>query len=170
MPGYERHLATNDCSHSTLAYGMLIFEWVQTGLLTAGGMEIYVYNYGDLLSLVQFHNAWFALTIMCGIVSATVQTFFAWRIHRLSKSRILASCIIVVFGLFSTCCVNSVQVWLAGSAAADMLIAVSMVVLLLRRKSGIARTDALINRMVRLVVETGSLTGMSLPLLLRFCG
>lgn len=32
---------------------------------------------------------------------------------------------------------------------------------LIKAKSGLRRTDALVNRLIRLVVETGTITGMS---------
>ena len=66
---------------------MLAYEWVQTGLITAAAMQIYVYDYGDVLSMLAFHNTWFSATVMCGLVSAVVQVFFAWRILQLSRSR-----------------------------------------------------------------------------------
>ncbi|PCH36441.1 hypothetical protein WOLCODRAFT_146265 [Wolfiporia cocos MD-104 SS10] len=171
---------------------MFTFECVQTGLVTAGGMQIYVYSYGNILSLIEVHNAWFALSIMCGVIASTVESFFAWRIYQLSRSRILASIIIVlalaqlvasvVSGVLEReariaadmqgASKNAATVWLSCAAAADVLIALSMVILLLRIKSGIASTDALIDRLVRMVVETGALTaGISiLVIVLAFCG
>lgn len=68
---------------------VLIYEWVQTGLITAAAMQIYVYDYGNVISMLAFHNTWFSATIMCGLISAVVQTFFAWRIFKLSRSRVL---------------------------------------------------------------------------------
>lgn len=66
---------------------VLVYEWVQTGLITAAAMQIYVYDYGNVLSMLAFHNTWFSATIMCGLISAVVQVFFAWRIFQLSRSR-----------------------------------------------------------------------------------
>ena len=67
--------------------GVFVYEWVQTGLITAAAMKIYVYDYGNVLSMLAFHNTWFSATIMCGLISAVVQIFFAWRILKLSRSR-----------------------------------------------------------------------------------
>lgn len=67
--------------------GVFVYEWVQTGLISAAAMQIYVYDYGNVLSLLAFHNTWFSATIMCGIISAVVQIFFARRIFQLSRSR-----------------------------------------------------------------------------------
>ncbi|KZT13224.1 uncharacterized protein LAESUDRAFT_719559 [Laetiporus sulphureus 93-53] len=161
-----------------LAYGMLIYEWVQTGLLTGAAMSIYVYGYGDVKDLLEFHNTWFSATMMCGIISATVQIFFAWRIYKLSRSRVLAGVIVVLavlqcvaslvggayeksIGIASALegsLLKAVVLWLSASALVDILIAVSMTILLLKSKTGIKSTDAFINRMIRLVVETGTLT------------
>ncbi|KZT10209.1 uncharacterized protein LAESUDRAFT_747637 [Laetiporus sulphureus 93-53] len=161
-----------------LAYGMLIYEWVQTGLITEAAMSIYVYNYGEVKDLLEFHNTWFSATMMCGIISATVQLYFAWRICKLSNSRVLAGIIVVLSVLqcvaslvaggieksigiayaIESKLIKAVVLWLSASALVDVLIAVTMTTLLLKSKTGITSTDALINRMVRLVVETGTLT------------
>lgn len=68
------------------------------------------------------------------------------------------------------------QIWTAGSAVVDIAIAVTMTILvcllllppadgrlnttqMLKRKTGIRKTDMMVNKIIRLVVETGSLTG-----------
>lgn len=53
-------------------------------------MSIYVYNFGNVESLVSLHNSWFAVPIMCAFVSVFVQLFFSWRIYMFSKSYLLA--------------------------------------------------------------------------------
>ncbi|PCH41709.1 hypothetical protein WOLCODRAFT_137556 [Wolfiporia cocos MD-104 SS10] len=185
---YYDYFPKDRLSLKCLVYSVFIYEWVQTGLITAAAMDVYVYHYGDQLALVEFHNTWFSATIMCGLISATVQCFFAWRIYQLSRSRVLAGCVVVLAffqGISSIICgvfekqevvasalqghlLKAAVSWLAGSVVVDVLIAVSMTILLLRSKSGIAQTDALINRMVQLVVETGTLTA-SLAILVLIC-
>ncbi|KIJ36587.1 hypothetical protein M422DRAFT_124423, partial [Sphaerobolus stellatus SS14] len=49
-------------------------------------------------------------------------------------------------------------VWLAGSAACDVTIAISMTYYLSRKETHLKRTSAVINRLIRLTIETGSLT------------
>jgi len=167
-----------------LVYGMLIYEWVQTGLITAVGMDIYVYAYGDVSTITGAHNGWFSVPIMDGIVATVVQTFFAWRIYRLSrmrlfKSRLLAGSIVVlaiiqaiasiIGGAMQESVMNATAiqshtmrypfaVWLGAGVLADATIAVSMTILLFKSKVGVARSDAVVNRVIRLVVETGTLT------------
>lgn len=77
-------------------YGMLIFEWVQTGLITGVAFEVFVYNYGDAESLTKICYGWFFVDIMCSIISVTVQLFFAWRIFVLARSVLVAGAITLV--------------------------------------------------------------------------
>ncbi len=59
------------------------------------------------------------------------------------------------------------QVWLAGSAACDLIITVSLVVLLHKRKpashglaSGFLSTTDLVNKLIRFNMETGMITSL----------
>lgn len=88
-----------------LVYGVLIFEWIQTGLLTAGSLEIFVYQYGNFEALTKIYNGWFCLPIMCAMVSMVVQWFFAWRIYLLSRNRVLVG-VIVTLSLLQGICGN----------------------------------------------------------------
>ena len=72
--------------YSTSVYGTVVFEWVQSGLLTENAFFSYVENYGNYADLVPNHNAWFSAAIMCAIVSLVVQSFYAWRIFFLGRS------------------------------------------------------------------------------------
>ncbi|KAH9916811.1 uncharacterized protein B0H18DRAFT_60302 [Fomitopsis serialis] len=179
---YYDNFKTNRLSLKCLVLSVLIFEWVQTGLITADEMRIYVYDHGNVISVLAFHSTWFSVTIMSGLISAVVQMFFAWRVFKLSRSRVLggsmaAFIVALAVSQMVACMIarskakaegiasalhgqlrTAIIVWLTGAVAVDVLIAVCMTYLLLRSKTGIASTDALINRMVRLVVETGTLT------------
>jgi len=164
-------------SLKAFVYGVLIFEWIQTGLTTAAAFDQHVYNYGDVSRLFSLPYVWFCVPIMSAMISAVVQIFFAWRIYRLGKSIILP-CIIVFIALFQLGAgtAGGVQMhalpsaedlapahaalaaWLVGTAVTDAVIAVAMTVLLLRARTGIAGTDAIISSIIRLTVETGSMT------------
>lgn len=172
---YHLHFKQDRLAMRLLVYALLIFEWVQTGLVTDIGMEAFVYHYGNLEALVNGYNAWFSTAVMSGIVAGAVQHFFAWRILMLSHSRVLAGCISVL-SLFATAGAfaagnklkkatsntvtdsPSLIIWLAGSAAVDIIIACAMIIILLRMKAGTANSDALVNRIIRLIVETGTVT------------
>ncbi|EED80062.1 predicted protein [Postia placenta Mad-698-R] len=79
-----------------LVYGMAIFATVQTGLITAYAFDIYVYNNGNVASMMATHDAWFAVPVMSAMVSCTAQIYFAWRIWVLARSHVLAGIIIVL--------------------------------------------------------------------------
>ena len=79
-------------------YGVLVFEWVQTGLLTAASFNNYVYNYGNVDKLVSISNSWFSVSVMSATIALVVQLFYAWRIQRLSGSRVLSGMIVFVSG------------------------------------------------------------------------
>ena len=103
-------------------YGLLIYEWVQTGLATDAAFDNFVYNYGVPGELVQFHNTWFSVTIMCAFVSFVVQTFFAWRIWILGRSKILTGIILFVRTMH-----RYLLLALSCDSAADMRCAVDFV-------------------------------------------
>lgn len=188
MQAYNYHeLFPSDPLHlKLLVYGVLVHEWVQTALSTGTAMDKFVYDFGNSSSLGEFHAGWFSVTIMTGMISVVVQTFFAWRICKLSTSRLWGGCIIslaavqcvaaFVCGAMqrSTKFAYAIQgdllivsaVWLTGSLIVDILIAISMSILLLRSRTGVPRTDALINWVVCLVVETGILTASMAVLVL----
>jgi len=51
--------------------------------------------------------------------------------------------------------------WLAASAATDIIITASLVHSLLRKRTGYAASDDIINRIIRLSVQTGLITAVS---------
>ncbi|KAH9944954.1 uncharacterized protein BXZ73DRAFT_38135 [Epithele typhae] len=162
----------------SLVYGLLIYECVQTGLVTDFAFDNFVYGYGQRAILTQFHNTWFSVTIMCSLVSCVVQSYFAYRVWVLGRSAILTGIILFLsFAQMSVGVAGGIMLhvidpnaaaasivtpvissWLGGAALADVIIAASMSYLLLRGKNGIKRSDDMINALVRFVVETGAMT------------
>ena len=55
-----------------------------------------MYGYGNKAILVQYHNSWFSVTIMCAVISYIVQSFFAWRIWILGRPKFLMPIILFV--------------------------------------------------------------------------
>ncbi|KAH9940619.1 hypothetical protein B0H21DRAFT_824746 [Amylocystis lapponica] len=162
-----------------LVYGTLCFEWVQTGLMTADAFDIYVYGYGDITAMLSYHSTWFSVPIMSGFIAAIVQIFFAWRIYMISRSRIMMGVIVLcAIGQFAIATVDGVLLFksmagsagskthltpiisasLATSAFVDVLIAIVMTRLLFKARTGIAHSDDVVNRLIQLVIETGTLT------------
>ncbi|KAI0630712.1 hypothetical protein C8Q77DRAFT_221984 [Trametes polyzona] len=164
----------------TLVYGTFVYEWAQIALITQTAFEINVYHFGDLNSLTDFHNTWFRTPIMCAIISAVVQWYFCWRILAFSRLKVLVGAMaVLVFvqmalgiaagillhvmhvsavGPLPSVVTTVFIVWFTTSATVDVLIATCMTYCLLKSKSGIHRSDALVSRLVRLTIETGVLT------------
>ncbi|KAI0706785.1 hypothetical protein C8T65DRAFT_520691, partial [Cerioporus squamosus] len=179
---YQTCFPNDRISFKLLVWGVFVWEWVQLGLVTQTYFEIYVYDYGSLASLTSYHSTWFSVPIMSAVVSFAVQCFFAWRIWVLSLSRFLTGIILIirltdanaahaslnrpivsvsVFAHLS----NSTQVLfvkqtsLIVATVVDVLIAASMTYLLLRAKTGMKQSDAILQRLARVGIETGAATG-----------
>nr|VWO97798.1 Carrier domain-containing protein [Ganoderma boninense] len=160
-------------------YIIFAIEWLQTILITDDAFNKYALHYGDVNNLVKLRLAWFSVPVLGGIVSAAVQLYYARRIWLLSKSDILAGVIAVVSlaqgaaGIASGVLVKNrpasqassqdkslpaISAWLGGSALVDVMIAVAMTILLLRTRTGLKHSDTMVMKLVRLVIESGTLT------------
>ncbi|KAI0089212.1 hypothetical protein BDY19DRAFT_131256 [Irpex rosettiformis] len=117
--------------------------------------------------------------IVTSIIAALVQTFFGWRVKVLTGNWFL----FIAIGACSFCQLcggigvaiaitfipaftdflkfkAAVIIWLAFSAAADVLIAVSLVWYLRQHKTGFSGSDDAIDRIIRLTVQTGLITAV----------
>ncbi|KZT10563.1 uncharacterized protein LAESUDRAFT_430112 [Laetiporus sulphureus 93-53] len=165
-----------------LVYGLAIFETVQTSLTTAAAFDQYIYSDGDTSRVDTYPFTWFSVPIMAAITAAVVQIFYAWRIFMLTHSsrslNYIVPVVVAILALFQLGAGTaggvkmgqagtgadlgpadaSLITWLVGAAVNDVVIAVAMTILLLRAKTGVARTDAVLSGIIRLSVETGSLT------------
>ncbi|KAG9312688.1 hypothetical protein JVU11DRAFT_7106 [Chiua virens] len=115
--------------------------------------------------------------ILTVLVSLPVQLFIAWRVKILTQSIFVP----VIIALFSFASFTGgiatgilaiilpayadfpkhhvyAVIWLVTAAVADILITGALVLSLLHRRSGIGATDHLVNRIIRLTVQTGFVT------------
>jgi len=154
-----------------VAYGLFLVQTVQLGL---SSFDAYTYILGGPNAPIR-GIMWFTAPIMGGFVAALVQCFFAWRIALLSGSKVIAIIITIIAtlqfivsiaagvfmvdikeignGLFA-----SVAGWLILSVFCDVLIAITMLILLIKARGGIAATDVMLSRLITLTIETGALT------------
>ncbi|KAF9012269.1 hypothetical protein BDZ89DRAFT_479666 [Hymenopellis radicata] len=133
-----------------LVYGVFILDTVQTAFFTQIAYYMLVGNWGDLNVMV--HRPWTGLTlpIFNGILAATVQIFYAWRIWVLTKKSrlgwalgtiivvvaLIQSIAAIVVGVQFTTSLDAAQwlpkifatcvVWLGGSLLCDVIITASM--------------------------------------------
>ncbi|KDR70018.1 hypothetical protein GALMADRAFT_255379 [Galerina marginata CBS 339.88] len=176
---YMYYLAfPNDPKHNRLlVFGVYLFEAVQTMLLTQSAFHAFAANFGNIVELDRIGTIWFSVPVMGGIVAFAVQSFYAYRISILAQSKIVATFIVflsmvqlggaIATGFESHKAVFNSQflgkasfitvgIWNGGSALCDAIIAICMTVYLSRRNTGMKHTQVLLNKIIRLTIETGS--------------
>ncbi|KAL0575936.1 hypothetical protein V5O48_006048 [Marasmius crinis-equi] len=161
-----------------LVYGIYIIETIQTVMITWDAFQNFAFGFGNVGALDQMNLIWLDCCIFDGLVAFCVQVYFAFRLYLLSKYRILPVIITLMalaqvsgaiatgiiakmVGAFSRIrepCFIPAMFWLGGSAACDVAIAVSMIYVLSRYNEGFHETRDLVRRLIRLTMETGSLT------------
>ncbi|KZT74147.1 hypothetical protein DAEQUDRAFT_721027 [Daedalea quercina L-15889] len=162
----------------SVVWFMYIFETLQTILLTHDTFHQLAISFGNMAGLGKPYLVGFELAIQSGIIACITQCFYAWRIYILSASKwfpmfIVHLSLLQCGGGIATgvaCFVyqstsadipfedRAVAVWTSGSAACDLTITLLMVHFLLKRRSGIRRTDNMVNKLIQVVVETGLAT------------
>ncbi|EGO01346.1 hypothetical protein SERLA73DRAFT_134704 [Serpula lacrymans var. lacrymans S7.3] len=114
---------------------------------------------------------------MTGIISTYVQCFFAWRVGVITTKRWLGGLIVMLSFIGGLSAIASavaagyipvftsfqkfqaaVILWLGGSVLSDIFITVLLVWHLNRRKTGFSTTDDIVNRIIRLTIQTGMIT------------
>ncbi|TBU27777.1 hypothetical protein BD311DRAFT_365070 [Dichomitus squalens] len=179
---YMYHILFPNDRRSTRAFVYIIFavEWTQTLIIMDDAFDKYAYNFGGVNKLVELRNAWLSGPLLGGVVGAAVQLFYARRIWVLSKSRLLVGIVSVLSltqgaagiaggvllkhrsgvqaALKSDKALLGISIWMGGSALADILIAVSMTILLLKSRSGLREMDTIVKKIILLVIESGTLT------------
>ncbi|KAE9397174.1 hypothetical protein BT96DRAFT_1020955 [Gymnopus androsaceus JB14] len=118
--------------------------------------------------------------VVTSTISTLVEIFMAWRIRKLISSNLLFGLITflaissLVGGVSSTILVSlmpdysqfvkfqwAIMTWLISSAMADIVIAISLVVYLVKSKGNFKATDTVIDRIIRVTVQTGALTSIA---------
>ncbi|KAF8902563.1 hypothetical protein CPB84DRAFT_1846215 [Gymnopilus junonius] len=197
MQVYMYYLAfpQDPLSNKLLAYGIFIFETVQTILLTQTAFRSFAAGFGNLGALDRIGLIWFYRSYHEWNCCFCRSIFYAYRIRILSQTK-TASIIIIVLafvqlgGAIATgveskkavftskflrrTSLITTGIWNGGSALCDIIIAGCMTYYvcpspagsknttnlfkLWRRGTGMKHTQRLIRRLIRLIVETGSLT------------
>ncbi|KAJ3849601.1 hypothetical protein EV368DRAFT_67314 [Lentinula lateritia] len=168
--------------HKVLVYIVYLLDWAQTCSATYDTFHWFVYGWGSIDALYDLYSTFLNVPILSSVIAAIVQAFFAWRIWRLTQSRIISILIVllallqlgggIAVGIFvwrdssevarSDGLVSAVGVRLAGSAFADTVIAISMTYFLLRSKSQImGHMNNVVTRLIRLTIETGTMTAIA---------
>ncbi|KAF9002231.1 hypothetical protein BDZ89DRAFT_1169849 [Hymenopellis radicata] len=189
---YYDGAATDRLLTKSLVYAVYVMECIQTGFVSYDAFTIFAFGFGDLQSLTAVHFHWLTIPIMSAFVSCISQLFYAYRIFLLSGRRKFAPSIIGFVSLTSAAAAISTGVlahkagdasklstlgpslsigfWCGGAALCDILIASFMTHYLAKHDTGFRHTQRLISKLIRVTVETGTLTavGALLDLILFF--
>jgi len=153
-------------------------ETTQTILIIHDAFATYAKGFLNLEALNNVELNWLSVPVMSGIVSCSVQLFFAYRIWVLSRSVVVVAIIVIIsltqcgaalaagaqafiignFAELQSEAFISTSIWLVGSAVCDVLIAITMTYYLSTRNTGFRSTNVLISRLIRMTVETGTIT------------
>ncbi|KAK0236496.1 hypothetical protein EDD85DRAFT_643368 [Armillaria nabsnona] len=165
-----------------LVYGIYIIEFVQTMLIAHNAFAMYGYGFGDIDALTRLNYNWLYVPIMSAIVACVGQVFYAYRIFIVSKSRIIPILVIcaswtssvaaVILGIYTFQADDAsgmdnrktqiaAGIWCGASALCDILIAIYMTYYLMRSTTNFRRTRLLVTRIIRLTIETGSVTALA---------
>ncbi|KAF9262829.1 hypothetical protein L218DRAFT_840393, partial [Marasmius fiardii PR-910] len=182
---YYNAFPNDRAAFQAIVYGVYIVETVQTVMVTWDAFQNFTFGFGQPGALDKMNLLWFDCCLIDGAVAFVVQAYFAYRIYRLSKSKTLTGIILFmalaqfggavataalaeIVGLFSkiadrtfiAACpeASTYKFWLGGSAACDIVIATSMTYALSRYDAEFKDTRDLLRRIIRLTMETGSLT------------
>lgn len=137
-----------------------------------------VSGWGDLATLGALIWSVLMMVLLTGIIGLVVQTFLIYRVWVLSRRNYIVAGIIAlpVVGLFGCSLAYVIQAWpfklftdlakVGGlsravnvlGAVSDTVIAIALCYYLWTSKSGIKRTDAIMNRLMLFCVRTGLLT------------
>jgi hypothetical protein len=147
-------------------------------------MVTYMYNdlithFGDVLHLLTSNWVFATDPALTGIIGGSVQLFFAWRVKVLTGNIWLVSVIAACAIGNCLCAIGAsiagsiitnflefqkfkavVTTWLVCAAVADVIITFSLVWHLRKHKRGFAATDDVIDRIIRLTVQTGMITAI----------
>ncbi|VDC04861.1 unnamed protein product [Peniophora sp. CBMAI 1063] len=170
----------------SLVYGVFVLDLVQTVTGTHACWFYAIESWGNTAVIINV-IPWSAPTIPIfdGLIALLVQSFYAWRIWTLTRVQwIRLPVVLIVLVALMQCAAgwassitvyvssgsvsslpviqSSIDVWLAGSFANDMIIAACMIGLLYqaRTQSPWAQSQSLYDRLIANTVQTGLLTAV----------
>ncbi|KAK0223766.1 hypothetical protein IW262DRAFT_1458798 [Armillaria fumosa] len=164
-----------------LVYGIYVIEIVQTMLVAHDMFAMFGYGFGDIDALTRTNFNWLTVPTMSAVAACVGQVFYAYRIFIVSKSRIVPIFVIcvsltssvaaIITGVYSFQAGDLTEmnnqktyittgIWCGASALCDILIAIYMTHYLMRSTTNFRRTRMLITKIIRLTIETGSVTAV----------
>ncbi|SJL07148.1 uncharacterized protein ARMOST_10491 [Armillaria ostoyae] len=160
---YLYYLAFPDDRRSLkyLVYGIYVIEFVQTMVVARDTFVTFGYSFGDVEALTRMNYSWLTVPIMSAVAAGVGHVFYAYRIFILSKSRILPIFVICVSLTSSVAAViTGIYAFQAGKVIKLNNRKTSIAIGLMRSTTNFRRTRMLITKIIRLTIETGSMTAV----------
>ncbi|KIM30389.1 hypothetical protein M408DRAFT_284721 [Serendipita vermifera MAFF 305830] len=178
-----------------LVYTVVILDTLQTAFTIHNAWRVLGSGWGDPDVFLNPEWSWGSVPLFTGLVSLLVQGFYALRISKLIQyqlTRWLIGLILVIAITQAVCGIISgvyyvfgsitrtthsftfvtTTVWLGGSAFCDLVISATIVTFLLVQVSGFKPRDNVVQKVIKMTVETGAITTsaatVDLILFLRF--
>ncbi|KAJ7162712.1 hypothetical protein C8R43DRAFT_1062998 [Mycena crocata] len=161
----------------TLVWMVFIIETANTAFDISIMYEPLILHYGGIPD--NLPTVFITQPLCVILVGFPIQLFFIWRIRTLTENNLLPAVIflfsLVAFGggVWTTVMVpitakfrnipmlyRSAEVWLIASAVTDLCIAASLAITLRKKKTGFAVTDTVVDKIIRMTVQTGMLTAL----------
>ncbi|KAH8806876.1 hypothetical protein DL96DRAFT_600878 [Flagelloscypha sp. PMI_526] len=177
-----------------LVYSVFIIEVAQTAMRAYDMYNVEVIHWGIKSYVGHTILSWFATPILTAMSGGIVQIYFGYRIYVFSKKiwvpmfvwllalvQVGSGISVGIIGKIqgsgggganshgaagNVSVTQAVTTWLVSTAITDISIAGLLTFYLYSMRSGIEESDRLVTRIIRLTVETGSLTALSAILIL----
>ncbi|THU87563.1 hypothetical protein K435DRAFT_730628 [Dendrothele bispora CBS 962.96] len=172
--------------YKALVLVLLMLENMQTGLVMFDAISAFAEGFGDTADLENIRMQWLSVPVLSALISCPVQFFYAYRVRILSQSKVKAGLLIFLSAAQGIASLaggipqarlhgkvtdlegkrfSPVVIWLAMTCLCDVSIAASMLYYLRTRDTELKSTQILIQRVKKVVLETGALTGKVLVFL-----
>ncbi|KAJ7758181.1 hypothetical protein DFH07DRAFT_772647 [Mycena maculata] len=162
---YSERFLKEGLGIKALVWSMFTLETIFTIFTTIAAWDNYGPGWGDTETLFVIDWSWAPLPVFNCILAAMAQSFYIWRIWRLTNKRWLPVLIGCVMLTQVTAClyygIRHIQIDVEGRSI-EKLFALSPEITLSSRKrhTTFQRTSGVINRLIRFSVETGSVTSV----------
>ncbi|KAK0433684.1 hypothetical protein EV421DRAFT_2023332 [Armillaria borealis] len=169
----------DNLASKTVVYVLWLTETVQTVIDIYDTFDTFCYNFGNVSELNDVLLLRFMIPILCGFVGCIAQLFYTWRMYKFSKKARWLCIVLSVWPLLKSSEQfegqgdgNSEQVFVVShiqsfttrrygwveAFCVILPIALCMTYLLCRAQTGLKSTRILLSRLIRLSIETGTIT------------
>ncbi|KAJ3743233.1 hypothetical protein DFH05DRAFT_1300540 [Lentinula detonsa] len=158
---------------------LLMLETANTAIDMAMMYQPLIAEYGTEEAVMYFPTLFLLEPILIVLISTPIQTFFAWRIRKITQTYWISG-IVVALALASSVggFVTGVKIaklklfadkpelhwsallWFITACVADLVITATLVWNLAQRKTGFAITDSVVDKIIKMTVQTGMITSI----------